>query len=53
MASKTSQDLPSKTYRYIPILNFAKPCTDEELYAKFGLTEKEITFIESMIKPKE
>ena len=53
LASKTSQDLPSKTYRFVPILDFSKPWTDEELYAKYGLEEDEITFIESMIKPME
>ena len=53
LASKTSQDLPSKTYRFVPILDFSKPWTDAELYAKYGLTEEEIAFIESMIKPME
>lgn len=53
LASKTSQDLPSKTYRFVPILDFSKPWTDEELYAKYELTEEEIAFIESMIKPME
>jgi len=30
---------------------FSKPWTDEKLYAKYGLTDEEIGFIESMIKP--
>lgn len=38
---------------YVPWLNFSKPWTDEELYSKYGLTEEEIAFIESMIKPME
>lgn len=33
--------------------DFSKPWTDEELYAKYSLTEEEIAFIESMIKPME
>lgn len=53
LASKTSQDLPSKTYRFVPILDFTKPWADEELYARYRLTEEEIAFIESMIKPME
>ncbi|MBP3936642.1 MAG: Eco57I restriction-modification methylase domain-containing protein [Clostridia bacterium] len=53
LASKTSQDLPSKTYRFVPILDFTKPWSDAELYVKYGLTEEEIAFIESMIKPME
>jgi site-specific DNA-methyltransferase (adenine-specific) len=33
--------------------DFSKSWTDEELYAKYGLTEEEISFIESMIKPMD
>ena len=53
LASKTSQDLPSKTYRFVPMQDFSKAWTDAELYAKYGLTEEEIAFIETMIKPME
>ena len=38
---------------FVPWLDFSKPWTDEELYAKYGLTDEEIAFIESMIKPME
>lgn len=51
--AKVSQDATAKTYRFIPIQDFSKPWTDEELYAKYGLTQEEIDFIESMIKPME
>lgn len=37
----------------LPIQDFSKPWTDEELYKKYGLTNEEIAFIESMIKPME
>ncbi|MDW8466857.1 MAG: hypothetical protein RML35_12005 [Chloroherpetonaceae bacterium] len=30
-----------------------KAWTDEELYKKYGLTQEEIDFIESMIQPME
>lgn len=53
LASKTSQDLPSKTYRFVPVLDFTKPWTDAELYEKYRLTDEEIAFIEAMIKPME
>lgn len=36
---------------FIPLQNFSKPWTDKRLYSKYGLTEEEIAFIESMIKP--
>lgn len=38
---------------FVPIVDFSKPWTDEELYAKYGLTDDETAFIESMIKPME
>lgn len=31
--------------------DFSKPWTDEELYQKYGLTDEEIAFIESMVRP--
>lgn len=40
-------------FPFVPIQDFTKPWTDEELYAKYGLTQEEIDFIESMIKPME
>ena len=40
-------------FSYIPLQDFSKPWTDAELYAKYKLTEDEIAFIESMIKPME
>jgi len=35
------------------LLELYKPWTDEELYKKYGLTDEEIQFIESMIRPME
>lgn len=40
-------------FQFVPMQDFSKPWTDEELYAKYGLTDEEIEFIESMIKPME
>lgn len=38
---------------FIPVLDFTKAWTDEELYAKYNLSDEEIEFIESMIKPMD
>ena len=51
--NKISQDAYAKVYNAVPIQDFSKPWTDAELYAKYGLDEEEIAFIESMIKPME
>ena len=50
---KISQDATQKVYSFVPMQDFYKPWTDEELYEKYGLTDEEIAFIESMIKPME
>ena len=50
---KNTQQAMQKVYTYVPIQDFSKPWTDEELYAKYGLTDEEIDFIESMIKPMD
>jgi len=42
-----------KVYSFVPLQDFSEPWTDEKLYAKYGLTEEEIAFIESMIRPME
>ncbi len=37
----------------IPLQDFTRPWTDTDLYAKYKLTDEEIQFIESMIKPMD
>ena len=53
MLKKASQHAAATVYSFVPIQDFSKPWTDEELYAKYNLTEEEIAFIESMIRPME
>lgn len=50
---KNTQHATSKVYQFVPMQDFSKPWTDEELYKKYNLSEEEIKFIESMIKPME
>ena len=50
---KNTQHATSKVYSFVPLQDFTKPWTDEELYKKYNLTDEEIQFIESMIKPME
>ena len=53
LLKKNTQHASSKVYSFVPIQDFSKSWTDEELYAKYDLDEKEIDFIESMIRPME
>lgn len=50
-ACKVSQDAPPRVYRFVPVLDFSKSWTDQELFEKYQLNEDEIVFIESKINP--
>lgn len=45
--------LSKLVFPFVPMQDFSKAWTDEELYEKYNLSESEINFIESMIKPME
>ena len=49
----TSINISKEKFAFVPLQDFSQPWTDEKLYAKYGLNEKEIAFIESMIRPME
>lgn len=48
-----TQNIAKDKFQFIPSQDFTKEWTDEKLYAKYSLTEEEIAFIESMIRPME
>jgi len=48
-----SQDITRDRFAFVPVQDFSEQWTDEKLYAKYGLTEEEIAFIESMIRPMD
>ena len=50
---KVSQDNPKDRFAFAPIQNYDEPWTDEKLYEKYGLTQDEIAFIDSMIRPMD
>lgn len=50
-AYKISQHTPQRAYGFVPLQNFSKPWTDQELYEKYQLNEDEIAFIETKINP--
>lgn len=49
----TTQHISKANFALVPIQDFSKEWTDAQLYKKYGLTDEEIAFIESMIKPME
>lgn len=60
---KVTQHNPKATWEYVPIQDFTENSDidwtksvseiDKQLYAKYGLTEEEIAFIESKVKEME
>jgi site-specific DNA-methyltransferase (adenine-specific) len=50
---KSTQDASNKVYSFVPVQNFRETWTDEKLYKKYFLTEKEIAFIDSLIRPMD
>jgi len=50
---KPSQHASRAVYSYVPLQDFSKPWTDRELYENYNLSEQEIAFIESMIRPMD
>lgn len=50
---KNTQNAARGVYSLVPMQDFSKSWTDEELYAKYKLTTSEIAFIESMVRPME
>lgn len=53
LLKKNTQHATSKVYSFVPMQNFSEEWTDEKLYKKYGLTQEEIDFIESMVRPME
>lgn len=49
----SSINISKEKFSFVPLQDFSKPWTDEELYAKYNLSSEEIAFIESMIRPME
>ena len=63
VGTRKLKNMTKDTYSFVPLQNFKDDSDinwsesiaeiDKQLYAKYGLTDGEITFIESMIKPME
>ena len=50
---KPSQDTTRKVYTFVPTQDWTKTWTDSDLYKKYGLTETEIAFVESIVRPMD
>ena len=48
---KKTQDNARDVFQFVPVQDWSKEWTDNELYKKYGLTQSEIQYIENRIKP--
>lgn len=47
----SSMHITRDSFQFVPMQDFKEPWSDQKLYEKYGLTEDEQQYIESMIKP--
>lgn len=50
---KNTQQAMQKVYKFVPMQDFSKNWTDSKLYKKYKLSDDEINFIETLVKPEE
>ena len=50
---KITQHALRSTYTWVPMQTWDRTWTDDVLYEKYGITDEEIAFIESMIRPMD
>jgi site-specific DNA-methyltransferase (adenine-specific) len=48
---KPSQHTNRKVYTFVPTQEWNGKWTDEDLYAKYGISADEIAFIEKVVRP--
>ena len=53
LLKKNTQNAPRGVYSYVPIQDFKSSFNDKKLYKKYDLSDKEINFIENMVRPSE
>ncbi len=45
-----SQHLSKSSFRFVPLQDFSRAWTDKDLYEKYGLSNNEVQYVESLIK---
>lgn len=50
---KASQNTTRKVYAFVPTQIWTESWTEERLYAKYGITDEEIAFIEQVVRPMD
>ena len=50
---KNTQNISRTVFGFVPVQDFSESWTDEKLYKKYKISQKEVEFIESLIQPME
>lgn len=50
---KPSQDTTRRVYTFVPVQDWSRRWSDADLYARYGISESEIAFIEKLVRPME
>lgn len=50
---KPSQHVTRKVYTFVPTQDWTRTWTDDDLYAKYGISPHEIAFIETVVRPMD
>jgi len=50
---KPSQDATKSVYSFVPMQDFSKSWSDDDLYMRYGISKKQVRFIESLVRPAE
>lgn len=48
----SSMHITKLNFQFVPDVDFSRPWTDEEVYRLYGLTDKEISHIDELIRPQ-
>lgn len=51
LLNKPTQHATSKVYNFVPMQNFKETWTDEKLFEKYDLSDDEIIFVDSLVRP--
>jgi site-specific DNA-methyltransferase (adenine-specific) len=50
---KPSQHITRKVYSFVPMQKWTRQWSDQDLYAKYGISPSEIAFIEKLVRPMD
>ena len=53
LLKKNTQNAARGVYSFVPTQDFRVSFNDKKLYKKYNLSDKEINFIENMVRPSE